>query len=567
MGRKKSLSTALAALLLAAALSSCACAAGCACMGGEGAGISPAPYATAAPKGLAALAAAPSRSDLNTGFSPSDTHILLNGDSVSVKGPGARIDGAVVTIEAGGTYVVSGTLFNGQIAVAADKNAKVHLVLNGASITNKTGAAVYASQCDKLVVTLASGTENALTDGGADYTYFIKAEEEPNAALFCKDDLTINGEGKLAVTAGFKNGVATKDDLLIVGGDISVNAADHALYGKDSMAVLGGTLRLAAGGDGIKTNTADDPALGWVLLSGGDIAIEAARDGVQADTALEITGGDVTVRAGGGADEAVSDEAAFKGLKSGGSLSITGGSVAVESSDDCLHASGDMLLAGGSSTLSSAKKAASCGGTLYVSGGGIKVKRSAEGLEGASVEIGGGNLEIASGDDAINAAGGVSEGGEALPCHVKISGGDIRFLAGGDGVDSNGDIFLSGGALYGFIASTPDNGAIDCDGAFTVSGGVLVCGGTGAGKTPAGSPAQSYVHFAGTLASGVEVKVQTNGAAVCAVTLPVECAYLLISAPGIEAGGRYELYAGTTLLGKVAAGAAGEFLGGEGKKN
>lgn len=559
MGVKKSLSTALAALLLAAAIS------GCACTGGEGAGKSPFPYETPVPKGLAALAVSPSGSDLDTSFSSSDTQILLNGYSASVTGPGARFDGGVVTIEAGGTYVVSGTLLNGQIAVAADKTAKVHLVLNGASITNKTGAAIYASQCDKLVVTLVKGTENALADGGADYAYFIKGDEEPNAALFSKDDLTINGEGKLAVTAGFKNGVATKDNLLIVSGEIAVNAADHALYGKDSLAVLGGTLRLNAGGDGMKTNTADDPALGWVLVSGGTVAIEAAQDGIQADTALEITGGDVTVRAGGGAEAADID--AFKGLKSDGSLSVTSGTVAVESSDDCLHASGDMLLAGGSLALSTAKKAAACGGTLHVSGGEVTVKRSAEGLEGVSVEIGGGTLEIASGDDAINAAGGVSEEGEALPCYVKITGGDIRFLAGGDGVDSNGDILLSGGELYGFIASTPDNGAIDCDGAFTVSGGVLVCGGTGAGKTPMGSSAQSYVHFAGALASGAEVRVQENGAAVCAATLPADCAYLLLSAPGIEAGKSYELYAGTVLLARVTAGTAGEFFGGEGKKN
>ncbi|HWS29695.1 MAG TPA: carbohydrate-binding domain-containing protein [Clostridia bacterium] len=523
-----------------------------------------------APAGLAALSVTLSRSDIETGFTKSDTHIALNGGSASVTGRGAAVSGSTVTITSGGVYVVSGTLDDGRIEVAATKDDDVRIVFNGASVTNKSGAAVCASQCKKLVVTLAAGTQNALTASGASFLYADEAAQEPNGALFCKDDLTINGEGSLMVSAGFKNGISTKDDLLILSGEVTVNAANHALYGKDSAAVLGGMIELTAGGDGIKTNTVDDPSRGWILLSGGDILISSAGDGVQADTALEVTGGTLKVTAGGDKEEReAAQDAGFEGLKSNGSLSVTSGEVVIVSSGDCLRAAGDMLLAGGSLSLSTSGKAAQSGGLLSVTGGTVSVARSYEGLEGVCVEISGGLIDINADDDAINAAGGADGVKEVdtAECHVNITGGDISFLARGDGVDSNGDISISGGTINAFIGSTPDNGAMDCDGALLVTGGVVVYGGTGAGKTPDGASTQSYVHLEQALAAGMLVRVEKDGTELIKVSLPVDCAYLVISAHGIISGQNYELFSGGTRLSEIAASTGGEFLGGRGKGN
>lgn len=558
MAAKKTLAAALA-LLLATALLGCACV--------EGGGLDAGP--TPPPKGLAGLSVAPSDFDRATGFMSFDTKITLHGDSVTVSGPGARVDGTLVTITGAGTYVVSGTLDDGQLAVKASGKEQVHVVLNGASITNRTGAAIYASQCHKLVVTLAEGTENTLTDGGQNFVYADEAEQEPNAALFCKDDLTINGSGRLTVRAGFKNGISTKDNLLILGGGIEVTAANHALYGKDSIAVLGGALALKAGSDGMQTNAAGDAARGWVLVAGGSVAIDAANDGIQADTALEVTGGTLAVTAGGGAQKSEETTGSFKGLKSGGTLSVTGGDVAIESAEDCLNAAGDMLLGGGVLSLSTAAKAAQSGGFLRVAGGAVAVARSFEGLEGVSVEISGGEISIVSGDDAINAAGGGPAPTGEVPssggCYVKVTGGAISFVAGGDGVDSNGDILISGGTMHAFISSTPDNGAMDCDGALTVTGGTLVYGGTGAGKTPGGASAQSYVFLTRALSKDAVVSVKKGGETLADVALAADCDYLVISMPGIAANESYALYSGEALLAEVIAGTAGEFLGGRGK--
>ncbi|HMM30472.1 MAG TPA: carbohydrate-binding domain-containing protein [Clostridia bacterium] len=522
--------------------------------------------------GGTSISAAPSNSDLATAWAQSDTKIALDGANVTVNGSGAQVEGSIVTITAEGTYVVSGTLTNGQIAVAATNADKVHLVLNGASITNETGAAIYASQCDKLILTLAEGTVNTLKDGGASFRYADEAEEEPNAALFSKDDLTINGTGSLTVTAGFKNGISTKDDLMVVSGNITVTAANHALAGKDSVAVLGGALNLAAGNDGIQTNTTDDLARGWVLLGGGKLTVSAAHDGVQADTTLQASGAAVTIVAGGGTagkknsfDDASNS---FKGLKSGGSLSVSSGIISIDSADNCLHATGDMLVSGGKLTLSSGENGAHSDAVLTVKGGSIAVLASYEGLEGASIDIYDGQITIASTDDAINAAGGAdqSAGGgfsqqgsnsASGSYFINIAGGTVQFIAGGDGVDSNGTITISGGTLYAFIDSTADNGALDSDGSVTVTGGILIYGGTGVGNVPDDDSTQSYVYLESSVAAGTELSVRKDGAALVSATLPINCKYLAVSVAGITANESYDVYGGATLLSTVTAGTGG----------
>jgi hypothetical protein len=167
------------------------------------------------------------------------TKIELNNNSATVSGSGASVSGSTVTLSQAGTYLVSGTLSDGQILVSAANDDLVHLVLGGADITNSSGAPLYASQCDKLVVTLADGTSNTLTDGGASFAYNDAANEEPNAALFSKDDLTLNGTGSLIVNASFNNGIGTKDDLVIVSGNLTVSAANHGVKGNDSVRVVG----------------------------------------------------------------------------------------------------------------------------------------------------------------------------------------------------------------------------------------------------------------------------------------------------------------------------------------
>ena len=144
-----------------------------------------------------------------------------------------------VTITEEGTYRVTGTLSNGQIIINAADDAKVKLILDGASITCEGAAAIYAVNADKLVIETAEGSSNLVKSTGE----FVQTDDNNvDAAIFAKCDLTLKGEGSLGVVCESGHGVVSKDDLKIKGGTISVEASNQGLSGKDSVTIEDGTV-------------------------------------------------------------------------------------------------------------------------------------------------------------------------------------------------------------------------------------------------------------------------------------------------------------------------------------
>ncbi len=195
-----------------------------------------------------------SKRDMDASYDESSaTTVALSGASASVSGSGASVDGSTVNITAAGTYIVSGELSDGSIVVSAGEDDKVQIVLAGASITCSNGPAIYVEQADKCFITLASGTQNTLSDGST------HASEDTNACVYATCDLTINGEGSLSVNGNYRHGVFTKDDLVIFGGTVSVSAVENGLHGKDSVKIGDGDISIVAGGDGVKSNKDSKP--------------------------------------------------------------------------------------------------------------------------------------------------------------------------------------------------------------------------------------------------------------------------------------------------------------------
>lgn len=222
--------------------------------------------------------------------------VTLNSDTATASGDGVTVNGSDVTISKEGTYILSGTLTDGQIIVEVTKEEKVQLVLNGVDITCNDSAAIYVKSADKVSITLAKDTVNKVTDG-LSYT-FAEGEDEPNACIFSKDDLTINGEGTLQVTANYNNGIATKNDLKVISGTIDVTSVNNALKGKDSVAILNGNITIDTEGDGIKADNEEESGQGYVYIANGTFNIDAAEDGIQAITYITVKGGDWTIDAG-----------------------------------------------------------------------------------------------------------------------------------------------------------------------------------------------------------------------------------------------------------------------------
>ena len=261
--------------------------------------------------------------DYDTSIPSDAVTITGNGEIVDISGAGAKTDGGAVTITKGGTYVLSG-VFNGQILIDAGKEELVHLVLAGAQMTCTDSAAIYGVQSDKIVITLQDGTVNQIEDGET-YVYETAEEEEPNAAIFSKDDLTINGTGSLIVQGNYEDAIGTKDDLLIVSGNYQIDAVEDGVQGKDSLTILDGTFIITAGNDALKASNDTDTDKGWVLIDNGTYTISAGDDAIHAETELTIHDGIIDI------------VACQEGIE-GQTVTVNDGMISVKASDDGINA-------------------------------------------------------------------------------------------------------------------------------------------------------------------------------------------------------------------------------------
>lgn len=419
---------------------------------------------------------------------------------------GYEIEGTDVSITAAGTYVFSGDCDDGSITVKKGVTG-VTLVLNGLTLTNADSAAITLNKTAEAALIAAAGSENTVAD--------TAGANDENAAVKVKSgaSLSLSGTGTLTACGNVKNGIKGASDAVITVDEMTLNieAADDGLSCDDELTIKGGRVNITAGGDAVKaspdtddTENPDTTSLGSVTISGGTITLEAAEDGVQADGDLTISGGTFAVTANGGHTTTISDEdASCKGLKAGKTLTVSGGTFTVDSADDALHAN-DVTVSGGTLTLASGDDAVHADNDLVVGVQGssstsnlkIDITASYEGLEGTTVSVYSGDIDVAASDDGVNAAN--SDLGERSDKFaINIAGGDLYIDAGSDGLDSNNDINITGGRVEVYGADAMMDAAIDYDGTFTLSGGTLF----GAGMEP-GAGTQAYVAVGETSPSG-----------------------------------------------------------------
>lgn len=237
----------------------------------------------------------------------SAVQIQLENDTITSDGNKVKIEENKVTLTEAGIYVLSGQLKDGQVIVDAEKEDYVKIVLNGADISCSSSAPVY-SKGGNVIITLADGTENSISDGEG-YVYGEGETEEPSAAVFAKDDLTFNGTGTLTVNGNYNHAIQCKDALKFVDGTYMVSAVNDGIVGKDSISVKNGQYTIESGDDGIKVTNYEEQDKGYVLIENGIFRITAGGDGIQAETLLRINDGEFQIAAGGGssAEELISE--------------------------------------------------------------------------------------------------------------------------------------------------------------------------------------------------------------------------------------------------------------------
>ncbi|MDT8862077.1 carbohydrate-binding domain-containing protein [Alkalihalobacillus sp. MEB130] len=494
------------------------------------------------------------------------TYIEFNGSEVSYDSASIINQDGVVTIKTGGTYVLTGKMDDGQIVVDAEDKSTVRLVLNGVELHSSTSSAIHVVKAEKTTISLPEGTENIVSDA-SQYIYADSSTDEPNAAIFSKADLTINGTGTLVVEANYNNGISSKDQLKITGGNLDITAVDDGLMGRDLVAVQAGTFTIKADGDGVKSTHDKDSSKGSIVLEGGTFTITSGNDGIQAQTSLYIADGSYNIVSGGGSPESISnyeskmqapggttstssESSSTKALKAATDVSIGGGSFNLDSLDDSIHSNGNITITGGQFTIASGDDAIHADSEIVIEAGTIDISKSYEGLEGQAVTINGGDIQLVSSDDGINVSGG--NDGSSLDMKtastaglLSINGGTVFVNANGDGLDANGSIEMTGGTVYVNGPTSNGEGALDYDARFDLTGGTLIAAGSaGMNQAVSDSSSQHAVMMTFTNVQPANTTVEltdSTGTSILQFAPEKEFQTILMSSPDLAKDTSYTL--------------------------
>ena len=501
------------------------------------------------------------------------TAITLSDDASSCDSSSVTISDNTITITDEGTYLLTGSLNDGQVIVDAD-DKKVQLVLDSVDINCDTSAALYVKAADKVFVTLASDSKNTLSNTND----FVAIDDNNiDAVIFSKDDLTLNGSGTLTVTAKYGHGIVSKDDLVITSGTYQITAAKHALSGQDSVRIADGILTLNAGTDGIHSENTDDDAKGFIYIANGDISITADSDGFDAEETLQVDGGNIEVYArddGLHSDDdliitvgTINVTKSYEGLE-GMTVTIEDGDISVVSSDDGINASGD-----GTSGESSQggtppekpddsdstedrpeppnrfdKNDNSSADSISDSNSNSKPADLPDGNAGPGDGNGGpGGSNGGPGGDNGGPGGGMEEATDYNL--IQISGGKIYINASGDGIDSNGNLTVTGGEIYVDGPTSGGDGALDCSGTALISGGtVIAVGSSGMAENFDSSSAQGSMitTVSDSMITGDITLTDSEGNTIVSYSPSKEYSSVVISCADLKEGETYTLVAGDT---------------------
>ena len=516
-------------------------------------------------------------------------NVTLNGDTATADSNAVQIKGSAIKITEEATYIFTG-VFNGMILVDCDKDAQPQLVFGGATVHSETSAALYIVDAGKVTLTLADGTENYLSNGGA---FAAIDSEDIDAALYSRRDLVINGSGKLTVLSPAGKGISCKDNLILTGGTLDIQSAFHGLDANDSLRITGVSATVAAGMDGIHCENNTDTDFGYVYISSGTFDIDAAGDGIAAGAWLQIADGSFTLLTGsghengkdhadnwggfpggpGGKATTDTDSASMKGIKAATGMLLTGGSYTIDSADDALHCDSATVIRGGSYTIATGDDAIHAETALTIADGSIDISTSYEGLEAQDIAVLGGSIKLVATDDGINSAGGNDNSGnggrdEMAPPpggnpppgghggpggmsagngSVLIAGGTLYIKSSGDGIDANGSVTILAGHTTIVGPTQGDTATLDYDRSCVITGGTFI--GTGArGMAQSFSASEQGVIAlqVGNQAAGTQIVLKdAKGTTLIDYAPELNFAVVILSCPEMVSGQEYTVSVGS----------------------
>lgn len=399
----------------------------------------------------------------------SEVDITLSGFTVAIAGKGASFANNVVTISYPGNYRISGNLTDGRVIV--NTSGIVRLIMDGAAIHSSVGPPIFVADASKVVVILADGKSNTISDVALNGSSI----DTLAGCLHAKSYLAVYGTGSLVIDAKNKDGIVSKDGLVLKSGTLAVTSKDDAIVGKDYVKVHDGNYTIISGGDGIKSTNTTGVEKGFVEVTDGELNIISTGDGISASTVVRMSGGIHTIKTGGGSTQ--SNSVSAKALKGGTSVIVRTATVTIDSGDDAVVAADVLDIYSGTLLVKCSGGAFKAINAFSMHGGTVAVTTCTEGVESRNIMINEGAMSIVSSDDALNATAGTrTENNDGSLISI---GGGIITLNGkeGDPLDSNGSIVMTGGTVIIHGPSKSPEVPIDYNGTFNISGGLLIATG------------------------------------------------------------------------------------------
>ena len=404
------------------------------------------------------------------------------------------------------TYTLSGESTDGEFYMSGSYKATIEL--NGLTLTNttpvKSGAAVHIQNGKRIKVKVCNGTVNTLTDavGGSQ-----------KGCLYVKGHAEFAQKGTLNIIGNVKHGIKTGEYMTLKNATINITkAAGDGINCAQFFQMTSGKIAVSGvSDDGIQCDIEDSTAgstgettdhededTGNIYLEGGDITVSVTADAakaIKAEGDIRATATNVTATTSGGgvwdADKVktkssscmsadgnmlvsggtltlTSTGAGGKGINVDGNFTATGGSVTINTSGNAVVASstGTLSVVTSSQQLDnydsdykSSPKGIKVDGAIVISDNAvISVTTTGAGGEGieskTSIDITGGQTTVNASDDGINASKNTSTGGSG---DLTISGGYVfSKSSGNDGIDANGNCYIKGGLVYAIGTTAPE---------------------------------------------------------------------------------------------------------------
>lgn len=464
------------------------------------------------------------------------------------------VSGKTVTITSKGIYKISGNSDDVSIVIDdSTKSGNIYLILDNVTMTTSSAPCIYVKNADKVLI--QSTESSSLTFNGS-------SSAKEDAAIYAKDDVTINGSGVLNITSNL-HGIVCKDDLKITGSTLNVKAESIGIKSEGTVRIGGGTILVESGHDGIQIENDDNDASFYfekasaVISSGYDgISVKSGDSNKTFTGFVELNGGTLTIltASGKGSDASKDKNTSQKGIKTDGNITIAETLLTISAADDAIHGNANITIKSGQLGLSSSDDGITAAGDLTIDGGAVVITKSYEGLEAENVTINNGTVSVTASDDGINCSGGSDTSSNDdnpwssgnTSAKLTINNGTVHVDAEGDGLDSNGSIYITGGTVIVEGPSSAGNGAIDkgdsADCVASITGGTVLAIGTSdmAVNFDSGTQCSALVSLSGT--SGTVITV--NDGSDFSFTSNKSYSSIVYSSPNLKEGSTYTITSG-----------------------